>query len=198
MIMAPPSPPVEVYERRKEIVIPAPAPVPMEVIERVTSETHEDSHHHQGGKSEGGRRRSKSHGAKSDRGSHHRQSHSKSERRKSRSKSISRRSRSRSSDSSVERTKIVEDGESSARVRGLLSLAAPVERHKDERGIKNEIKALEREEKALKLERKAEREERKAQRLRRGSGSGDVYVEADRSDGVKLERNKKGKLSLVR
>jgi hypothetical protein len=66
---------------------------------------------------------------------------------------------------------------------------------RDERSIKNQIKALEREEKALKLERRAEREERKAERLRRGGGS-DAYTESN--DGVKLERNKKGKLSLVR
>ena len=73
-------------------------------------------------------------------------------------------------------------------MRGPLQLVLP-DRRKDEREIKEEIKALEREERALKHERKSRRH--------RGSSSGQ-YIEIEGGEGVKVERNRKGKLSLVR
>lgn len=69
---------------------------------------------------------------------------------------------------------------------------------KDERNIKSEIKALELEEKALKLERQRDVELRKAERIREsGERHSSRSEQIDLGD-IKVERNKKGKMSLVR
>ncbi|KAL8914557.1 MAG: hypothetical protein Q9171_000910 [Xanthocarpia ochracea] len=70
--------------------------------------------------------------------------------------------------------------------------------HRDERSIKAEIRALEAEKKALKYEREIEKEEKKAQRYR--DRDGDVIIERvkDRGEAVKIEKDRKGRMSLVR
>ncbi len=70
--------------------------------------------------------------------------------------------------------------------------------HRDERSIKAEIRALEAEKKALKYEREIEKEEKKAQRYR--DRDGDVIIERvkDRGETVKIEKDRKGRMSLVR
>ena len=77
---------------------------------------------------------------------------------------------------------------------GPLALVMP-ERRKDERSIKAEIRALEAEKKALKLEREIEKEHRKADRYRERDT--EIIIEKDR-DVVKIEKDRKGRLSLVR
>ena len=77
-----------------------------------------------------------------------------------------------------------------------LSLAIPSrskDSHKDERQIKAEIRALEAEKKMLKYEREIEKEHRKAERYREEP----VIIERDR-DVVKIEKDRKGRMSLVR
>lgn len=58
--------------------------------------------------------------------------------------------------------------------------------------IQAEIRALEAEKRALKYEREMEKEHRKAERLREG----DIVIEKDR-DVIKIEKDRKGKMSLV-
>ena len=157
------SPTPEVHERRTEIMIaapsvPAPAPGSLEIIERVTESrkegTSSKSHHPQSDHG-GTRRRSKSHGGGDD--SSHRHTRSRSHRK---SKSKSHRSRSSSSsqsDTDDGKPVIVDGGEDSASIRGPLTVLQSDSKretkshksghggsHKDERQIKNEIKALER------------------------------------------------------
>ena len=77
-----------------------------------------------------------------------------------------------------------------------LSLVVPSrskDTHKDERQIKAEIRALEAEKRMLKYEREIEKEHRKADRYR----DEPVIIERDR-DVVKIEKDKKGRMSLVR
>lgn len=74
---------------------------------------------------------------------------------------------------------------------GPLALIAPKER-RDERSIKAEIRALEAEKKMLKYEREAEKEHRKVDRYR----DGEILIERERD--VKIEKDRKGRMSLVR
>ena len=86
-----------------------------------------------------------------------------------------------------------DDKEESATIAGgAFALMAP-ERRRDERSIKAEIRALEAEKKALKLEREMERERSKADRYRES----EVEIIKER-DVVKIEKDRKGRLSLVR
>lgn len=193
----PPQAHVETIERRSEIVIPPPPPAPVEIVRQVIREevaqpttvlkvpaatvtektVTEQVHHH-----------------------HHKES--RSERRKSRS---SRRSKSKkresssssSSDDGGSRHKhVVEEREESNHISGPLTMFARKER--EERVIKSEIKALQQEEKALKLERQRDVELARAELIRKGA---DVDLRSDQRldlGGIKVERNKKGKMSLVR
>ena len=90
--------------------------------------------------------------------------------------------------------KVVEESE---HVRGpFTGMLGGGSSHKDERSLRKEMKALEIEEKALKLEKQRDREIRRAERIREGRRS----RSADRvsvGGGVRVERNKKGKMSLV-
>lgn len=81
-------------------------------------------------------------------------------------------------------------GESNS-MHGPLALIAPKER-RDEQSIKAEIRALQAEKKMIKLEREAEIEHRKAERYRDGA----VIIERERD--VKIEKDRKGRMSLVR
>lgn len=77
---------------------------------------------------------------------------------------------------------------------GPLALIQPKHHHhKDERSIKAEIRALEAEKKALRLEREMEKEHRKAERYR----DEEIIIER-RDDVVKIEKDRKGRMSLVR
>ncbi len=78
---------------------------------------------------------------------------------------------------------------------GPLSLVLPDRRSKNEQSIKAEIRALELEKKALKAEREAEKQERKADKYREAEYSPD---RRERSDTVKIEKDRKGRLSMVR
>lgn len=70
--------------------------------------------------------------------------------------------------------------------------------HRDERSIKAEIRALEAEKRALKYEREIEKEDKKAHRYR--DRDGEVIIERDRDRGepVKIEKDRKGRMSFVR
>ncbi|KAI9795098.1 MAG: hypothetical protein M1816_000120 [Peltula sp. TS41687] len=141
----------------------------------------------------------------------HKESRSdRSERHKGRSKS-KRRSKSRRaasvSSSTSEETIIarrIEKREESDPVHGPLTMFMSSSR-KDERDIKSEMKALELEEKALKLEHQRDAELRKAERVRergerhssRSERHSSRSEQLDLGD-IKVERNKKGKMSLVR
>ncbi|KAL8800286.1 MAG: hypothetical protein Q9200_007295 [Gallowayella weberi] len=70
--------------------------------------------------------------------------------------------------------------------------------HRDERSIKAEIRALEAEKKALKYEREIEKEERKAHRYKDRDTEVIIERERDRGDAVKIEKDRKGRMSLVR
>jgi hypothetical protein len=77
---------------------------------------------------------------------------------------------------------------------GAVAIIAPRDHHhKDERTIQAEIRALEAEKRALKYEREMEKEHRKADRLR----DGEIIIERDR-DVIKIEKDRKGRMSLVR
>ncbi len=186
----PPPPPVEAVQRT-EIVIPPPEPAPVEIIRQQIVHTEEvapppppsmlsghTSHH------------SHSH----DHGHGHRRR--KSKRRKSRRRSSS--SSSSSSSTHVEEI-IIKKVEESEPVRGPFTGLGG---HKDERTINKEIRALDREEKALEIEKKAlklerQRDEqlRKAERVREAKleSSGQVDL-----GGIRVERNKKGKMYMVK
>ena len=102
---------------------------------------------------------------------------------------------------SVRREIIIDDGrEESASIHHgpITALVAPPDRRRDERSIKAEIRALEAEKKALKLEREMEKEQRRADRYR--DGGKEIVIEriARDKDVVKIEKDKKGRLSFVR
>ncbi|KAI9830669.1 MAG: hypothetical protein M1826_004498 [Phylliscum demangeonii] len=189
-------PPVETI--RQEIIIQAPEP---EIIRQyITSEEVGDEHHHEHRsehksehKSEHRSEHRSEHGH--DHKSEHGGSHSKSRSRKKRSKSKKRResfSESESEEEVILRT--VQKREESEPVHGPLTMFLG-DKRKEERNIRKEIKALEIEEKAVKLERERNRELRRAERIRGGD-----YVEEEEIDfgDIRVERNKKGKMSLVR
>ena len=123
--------------------------------------------------------------------------------------SKSHHSRHRSvSSASTRREIILEEREESSSVHSPLALVVP-DRRKDERSIKAEIRALEAEKKALQLEREVEREHRRADRYRDGEvivgrevvhGDREVIIERERPKEtvVKIEKDRKGRLSLVR
>ncbi|KAL9116880.1 MAG: hypothetical protein Q9187_006589 [Circinaria calcarea] len=123
--------------------------------------------------------------------------------------SKSHHSRHRSvSSASTRREIIIEAGEESSSIHSPLALAIP-DRRKDERSIKAEIRALEAEKKALQLEREVEKEHRRADRYRDGEvivgrevvrGDREVIIERERPKEtvVKIEKDRKGRLSLVR
>lgn len=87
---------------------------------------------------------------------------------------------------------------------GPLALAGPDPHHhvKDERAIRQEIKALEAEREALRAEKRANRELLKADLIRRegrigGSEEIILYEERRESDGgVEIKKDKKGRMSL--
>jgi hypothetical protein len=102
---------------------------------------------------------------------------------------------------------------------GSLALVAPRQGTRDERAIRNEIKALEAEKEALRFERRAERDFRKADRIRRGHRSSetdlvlyeqDTYVRpgeevtlvkreriSEPEGGVRIEKDRKGRMSIT-
>lgn len=105
------------------------------------------------------------------------------------------RSRRRSKSTAAHKSEYFEEdfGESNS-MHGPLALIQPKKHHhKDERSIKAEIRALEAEKKALKLEREMEKEHRKAERYR----DDEIIIER-RDDVVKIEKDRKGRMSLVR
>ncbi|KZF25391.1 hypothetical protein L228DRAFT_258823 [Xylona heveae TC161] len=95
-------------------------------------------------------------------------------------------SRSHSRARSVDEREIVRIRESSDAIAGPMGALVLADRHKGERSIDAEIRALEAEKKALKLE-------REAQRLR----DGEVEIVRE-SRPVRIEKDRKGRLSLVR
>ena len=111
------------------------------------------------------------------------------------------------SSASTHREIILEEREESSSVHSPLTLIVP-DRRKDERSIKAEIRALEAEKRALKLEREVEKEHKRADRYRDGEvivgrevvrGDREVIIERERpKDVVKIEKDRKGRLSLVR
>lgn len=107
------------------------------------------------------------------------------------------RSRHRSKSIAGHKSEYIEEeiGESNS-MHGPLALIQPKSHHhhhRDERSIKAEIRALEAEKEALKLERKIEKEHRKAERYR----DEEIIIER-RDDVVKIEKDRKGRMSLVR
>ncbi|KAI9800851.1 MAG: hypothetical protein M1825_003634 [Sarcosagium campestre] len=163
-------------------------PVSLDTIDHLTDDhDHHDHHgHHHGGGgsviSTRSRRSSKSRG---------------------RSKSTSRKHRSKrdhgsdSEDEEITRRRVVEQVESSSPVRGPLTMFSLPDRRKDERSIKHEIKELEREERALKRERKRDR--RKSDHRRRSrSRSSDSTISGAEVASIKVEKDRRGKLSLVK
>jgi len=172
LIEAPAPPPEEkVVERRTEIIREIPAEVPRSVREWDMMSMH---------KSE---KRSPSPSAKSRKS----RAHSPAKSHKSRARSLS--------SASTQRVEIIRGGEKeeSATVHGgAFALMEPAHTHRrDERSIRAEIRALEAEKKALKLEREMEKERSKADRYR------ETEFEVVR-DVVKIEKDRKGRLSLVR
>ncbi|MCJ1478558.1 hypothetical protein MMC13_007239 [Lambiella insularis] len=109
------------------------------------------------------------------------------------------KSRARSvSEASTRRELVVpvEDKDESATVHGLtglLQMQTRPSRGRDEQSIKAEIRALEAEKKALKHEREMEKERHKADRYR----DTEIEIVRDR-DVVKIEKDRKGRLSLIR
>ena len=91
----------------------------------------------------------------------------------------------------------VEDHDESATIHGFAGALQVHEsrssNRRDTQSIKAEIKALEAEKKALKYEREMERERQKADRYR----DSEVEIVRER-DVVKIEKDRKGRLSLVR
>lgn len=94
-----------------------------------------------------------------------------------------------------------EVGESNPMMGGGLQLVVPhrsKSTHRDERSIKAEIRALEAEKKMLKYEREIEKEEKKAHRYKDRDTEVIIERERDRGDSVKIEKDRKGRMSLVR
>ena len=198
----PPPPPPEVIERRTEIIInpPEPAEIPRSVREwDVMSGT-------AGGKSEHGHK-SEHGGHKSERGARSHKSHSRARSSSSSSSSSgpsaieivrkpSKKHRHRSRSSAGHKTEYLQEEKGESNSMHGLSLVVPSrskDAHKDERQIKAEIRALEAEKKMLKYEREIEKEHRKADKYKEEP----VILERDR-DVVKIEKDRKGRMSLVR
>jgi hypothetical protein len=118
-------------------------------------------------------------------------------------------SRPREESTFIERRKETEYVERSDEIPvGPLALAITSDRSrsKDERAIRAEIKALEAEKEALRAERKASKEVRRAERIRReGRESGDLVLYEERMEvkrerepegGVRIEKDRKGRMSI--
>lgn len=215
----PPPPPPEVFERRTEIIInpPEPAEVPRSVREwDVMSGTagaksehgHKSEHgghksEHGGHKSEHGGHKSEHGGHKSERGARSHKSHSRARSSSSSSSSSgpsaieivrkpSKKSRHRSRSSAGHKTEYVLEEKPESNSMSLMVPSRNKDAHKDERQIKAEIRALEAEKKMLKYEREIEKEHRKAEKYKEEP----VIIERDR-DVVKIEKDRKGRMSLV-
>lgn len=211
VIEAPPPPPEIIEQRTTEIVItpPPPSEVPRSVREWDVLNDIGRSEKGGGGHSEHGGghpERGVSHTSRAARsekgGGHHERGSGRSEKRSlspveiTREPSRSRKgshSRRRSRSTAAPKSEYFEEeiiGESNS-MHGPLALIAPKER-RDERSIKAEIRALEAEKKMIRLEREVEREHRKVDRYR----DGEVIIERERD--VKIEKDRKGRMSLVR
>ncbi len=114
-----------------------------------------------------------------------------SERRERSPSAKPRKSRRNSSPAPRSEYQEEERGESNSMDVRPLALLLP-ERRNPER-IKSEIRALEAEKKALKYEREMDKEHKRAEKYREG----EMYIEKDR-DVVKIEKDRKGRMSLVR
>lgn len=103
---------------------------------------------------------------------------------------------------------------------GAMALVPSHHHHRNERSIRDEIRALEAEKEALKAEKRAEHEMRKADRIRRGGGRhsetdlvlyerdtyqahGEEYtvvrkerIEKEDDGGVKITKDKKGRMAI--
>ncbi len=218
----PPPPQPEVIERRTEIIInpPEPAEIPRSVREwDVMSGTaggkseHGRKSEHGGHKSEYGGHKSEHGGRKSEHGGHKSEHGGRSHKAHSRARSSSSssdssgpsaieivrkptKSRHRSRSSAGHKTEYLQEEKGESNSMHGLSLVVPnrsKDAHKDERQIKAEIRALEAEKKMLKYEREVEKEHRKAEKYREEP----VIIERDR-DVVKIEKDRKGRMSLVR
>ncbi len=114
----------------------------------------------------------------------------------------SRRGHSRSRHEDI----IEREEEESVHIGGPLTVVVPERRHRKERDIKAEIKALEAEKRALKYEREAEEKRRKGEReyeekrekAREIRESEYEIVEHKERDVVRVEKDRRGRLALVR
>lgn len=218
VIDLPVTPPQELVERRTEIVISPPPPeeIPRSVREwdvlndsaRSEKPSPKGARSEKGGgRSEKGGGRSEKGGGHSERGGGHSEKGEKEriifEKRErdispieiTRKPSRSRRgshSRRRSRSTAAPKTEYYEEeiGESNL-MHGPLAIIAPKE-HRDERSIKAEIRALEAERKRIKQERENEKEHRHVEKYR-----GEEIIIEDRNV-VKIEKDRKGRMSLVR
>ena len=113
------------------------------------------------------------------------------------SKSHKSKARARSVSEASTRREIVvpmEDHDESATIHGFAGALQSQDRtRRDPRSIQAEIRALESEKKALKLEREMERQRSKADRYRES----EIEIVREK-DVVKIEKDRKGRLSLVR
>lgn len=219
----PPPPEPEVIERRTEIIInpPEPAEIPRSVREwdmmsgtagGKSGHGHKSEHgghksQHGGHKSEHGGHKSEHGGHKSERGAPSHKSYSRARSSSSSSSSSgptaieivrkpSKKSRHRSRSSAGHKTEYLQEEKGESNSMHGLSLVVPSrskDAHKDERQIKAEIRALEAEKKMLKYEREIEKEHRRADKYKEEP----VILERDR-DVVKIEKDRKGRMSLVR
>ncbi len=160
-----------------------------------------------GHKSEYGGHKSEHGGYKSERGARSHKSHSRARSSSSSSSSSgpsaieivrkpSKKHRHRSRSSAGHKTEYLQEEKGESNSMHGLSLVVPSrskDAHKDERQIKAEIRALEAEKKMLKYEREIEKEHRKADKYKEEP----VILERDR-DVVKIEKDRKGRMSLVR
>ncbi len=184
---------------RTKYLIEAPTPPQeTEVVERRTTEVVISGPADEGSRAGRGRddssRSDKGGGGNSSKESHE-QSRSRHEKRSLSPIEIIRKpSRSRHRSGSTAAHKEHEEESSSSH--GALAIIAPRDHlPKDERTIQAEIRALEAEKRALKYEREMEKEHRKAERLR----DGEIIIERDRDrDVIKIEKDRKGRMSIVR
>ncbi len=86
--------------------------------------------------------------------------------------------------------------EESNHIGGPLTIVAPAHKHRSDREIKSEIRALEAEKRALVLEREAETKLIQADRIRESDY--EVIDSRKDRDVVRVERDRKGRLALVR
>lgn len=114
--------------------------------------------------------------------------------------------RSRRGHSRSRREEIIEHEEAESHIGGPLTLVVSERRHRKDRDIKAEIKALEAEKRALKYEREAEEKRRKGEReyeeklekAREVRESEYEIVEHKEKDVVRVEKDRRGRLALVR